>query len=95
MIELPLNALELNLDEIVVPHQQWQPRTTRYVLLPGIFGQLLQLVHEVIDVLAQCAERFRITSFVIPRFRHLVSGHVIPVKRQPVDRTDLLSPMGN
>jgi hypothetical protein len=95
LIELPLNALELNLDEIVVPHQQWQPLMTRCVLLPGIFGQLLELVHEVIDVLAQCAERFRITSFVIRRFCRLVSDHVSPVKRQPVDGTDLLSPMGN
>ena len=26
MIELPLNALELHLNELVVSHQQWKPR---------------------------------------------------------------------
>ncbi len=91
VIKLLLNTLKYPFHKLVVPHEQRKPGMTLNVLPPGIFGQFLELVYEVIDVLSKRGERLGKASLVMGPFRRLVVRGVSSVESQPISGgTDLL-----
>ena len=90
VIKLLLNTLKYLFHQLVVPHEQRKPGMTLNVLPPGIFGQFLELVYEVIDVLSKRGERLGKASLVMGLFRRLVVCGVSSVESQPIVGTDLL-----